>query len=102
MEKSSPLVQAISEESEIAFKWIIAGFFEAIFIVCWVLIQWLVNEYVISRFKVDGVDFITLIIAQWLFGFATLAPIVLRIIEVTGLLSIHTFKILRKAWRSSE
>jgi len=98
-EEEAPILESAWGEFLTVFRWVLFGIVEAFFLACWVLTQYVVNEYVISRFEVNGIDAIVLTIAQWLFGIATLAPILFRIIKLLGTLSIRTYRAIRDEWR---
>ena len=98
MAEEPPVLESITEELQTAAQWVASGIIEGLFITCWVLTQWLLNEYVITRYRMEGVDAWTLTVAQWLFGIATLLPIGFRLIRLFGTMAIRTYRALQREW----
>lgn len=94
--------ESVTSELQIVLRWVMSGLIEALFLSCWVIIQWGVNEYVVSRFSVNGIDATVLTIAQWLFGLATLSPIVFRIVRLIVIMAIRTFRDIRTEWETTQ
>ena len=57
-------------------KWILSGFIDSIFLVFWVLIQW-VTQRVLANLELTGIDRIVFVVFQILFAISTLAPVVI-------------------------
>lgn len=90
------LIEDTSKEFHTVFRWVLSGLIEAFFIVCWVLIQWLLNKYILEPFALSGIDKITLTIAQWGFAIATLAPIIFFTAKLVFTMAIRTFREITK------
>ncbi len=73
-------------------RWLLSGLIQALFLGLWVIIQWAVNEYVVMRFQVTGTDKAVLVIAQYAFGVATLAPILFFLLRLIATMAIRTFR----------
>lgn len=89
------LADAASELSYV-IRWVLSGLIQATFIICWVLIQWGVNKYIITPFNVYGVDGLVLKTAQWIFAIATLAPIVFFLVQLLVTMYVRTRNRIRE------
>jgi hypothetical protein len=49
------------------------------FLALWVIVQWAMNEYVVNRLKLSGIDKWVLLAFQVVFALSTLAPVVMYI-----------------------
>src|SRR5262245_39258659 len=96
MRQEPNILAEATEEFITVVRWVLSGFIQAFFIICWVIIQWAVNEYVIVRFRVTGIDERVLIIAQLLFAIATISPIVFFLIQLLITMALRTWRFIRK------
>lgn len=97
MGEEPTLLEDTLVELRTIIRWILSGLIEALFIICWVLTQWIVNELIISRFRISGeVDKTVLTIAQWLFAIATLTPILFFLVQLIVTMSVRTYRYIRK------
>lgn len=73
-----------AEEVKIKLKtigqWAMSAFLDALFLVCWVFIQWVVQN-VIIYLNLSGIDKWMLVTFQVLFSIATLIPIIAYIVR---------------------
>lgn len=76
-------------------RWLLSVLIQAVFLGLWVIIQWAVNEYVVMRFRVTSIDKAVLVNAQYVFGIATLAPIMFFLLKLIVTMAIRTFLDIR-------
>lgn len=88
------VLKEASVEFQTILRWILSGLIQALFIVCWVVIQWVVNRYIVIPYGADftGIDRIVLIISQWIFGITTLAPIVFFVVRLLVTMGVRTYR----------
>ena len=61
--------------------WTVSGLIDSSFLALWVWVTWLVNEIVISRFFLSGLDRWVLSTFQIFFAISTLAPVAIYILN---------------------
>ena len=59
--------------------WTVSSIIDSAFLALWVLIQWVVNNKVVSLLILTGIDRVVLAIFQILFAISTLAPVAITI-----------------------
>ena len=96
MEQEQTILAEILFEFRTIFRWVLSGLIQAFFIVCWVLIQWGVNEYIITRFSLAGIDGMLLSIFQWVFAITTLAPILFFTVQLLVTMTMRTYSNIRQ------
>ena len=99
MEEGSNILNDALLELRTIFRWVLSGLIQAIFIVCWVVTQWGVNEFVIKVFALESTDGILLTIVQWGFAILTLAPILFYVIQSLVTMTIRTYRGIRQVVR---
>lgn len=52
---------------------------DSLFLIFWILIQYLVDTYVVSKLGLRGIDSWMLLGFQWLFAVSTLIPVIVNI-----------------------
>jgi uncharacterized membrane protein YraQ (UPF0718 family) len=87
------MLDELWQEFKTVLKWLLFGLLEALFISVWVIIQWAVDKHVIATYEVEGISKVVLTIAQSLFAFITLLPILLHIIE-------SSVRMIKRTWRN--
>jgi len=75
--------------------WAGSSIIDSAFIAVWVFLQWFVNEVVVSRFRLAGVDNWVLIIFQVLFAVSTVAPVVTYIYVDIRVMLLRAQRIVR-------
>ncbi len=83
-------------------KWAITSLIDSAFLAFWVLIQWLVSEYVIKPLQLTGIDRWVLLIAQLLFAVSTIVPIALYIYRDIAIEWIQTRREIQREREKSE
>lgn len=96
MEQEPPILQEAFSEFKTVLRWVLSGLIEAFFVVCWVLIQWIVNKYVITQFTLEGIDAHLLEVFQWIFAISTLAPIVFFLLQLIVTMAVRTYGSIRQ------
>lgn len=88
----SSIITDFQIEFALVIKWVLSGVLQAFFVVCWVVVQWAVNNYVVQPYKLYGVDEATLTVAQNLFAVSTLAPILLFLVELVAKMIVRVIR----------
>jgi hypothetical protein len=80
----------IGDEVKMRVLWIATPLLDAVYLVLWVAIQWLVSR-VIAHFHVSGPEQWMLLVFQWvLFPIITLAPVALYIVRDISIMVMRT------------
>lgn len=79
---------------------IIASLIDTLFLVFWVILQWLVDINIISKYQLSGIDSWVLIMFQVLFAIATLVPVSIFYYGDIRVMLIRTKKRIQKESQS--
>lgn len=83
--------EEIKRKIKTIIQWIVSSFLDAVFLVCWIVIQWFVNQKIIANLNLSGIDEWMLITFQVLFSIATLIPVIAYI-------GIDVCKVILRSW----
>jgi len=86
----------LSWQTVLFIRWMLSSLLDAAFLAFWVLIQWTVDQYVIRRFDLSGVDKYVYLVAQVLFAVSTLAPILFYIVGDIAIMWIRTKRTIQQ------
>lgn len=59
--------------------WALSSVIDSSYLAVWVVVQWAVNEFIINRLRLTGVDSWVLLVFQIIFAISTLIPIIVYI-----------------------
>jgi hypothetical protein len=74
--------------------WSITSLMDSIFIVLWVLVQYLASR-IINNFNLSGIDRINLYIFQFLFALSSIAPVVLTVYRDITIMAVKTNRLIQ-------
>ena len=52
---------------------------DSVFLVAWLLIQYCVNKYIVSKFQLAGIDLVVMLVFQVIFAVSTVAPVLISL-----------------------
>ena len=76
---TDPEWKDLSRELKVFTIWAISGLIDSAFLALWVIVQWLVNEYIITKLNLSFLDQRVLSVFQIVFAVSTLAPVIIYI-----------------------
>ncbi len=89
---SNLLQQTLIERSQV----ILSIGLDCLFLALWVALAWSLNEHVIERLKVNGVDELALSVFQWVSGLATLGILIVQTLRDFAIIVIRSYRAVRE------
>ena len=94
--KTDPTWKDLFREIRVYAIWSIAGLIDALFLTFWIVVQWLMSNYVIDNYLLSGIDKFVLSIFQIVFAITTLTPIIIYIYSDLSIMFIRARRKVRR------